>query len=142
MLVPTGAAAPDISFETAGRQASLLDLRGRDVTLCFYRYWSEPSRVQLRYLQATQPEQTALLAIGDAEERPPIVEVQRSTRGEVHHIVDSTRRIATAYGVPCWPTTVRITADGRVGRVTYGMSSAARQWAKASGERRQPKSDS
>jgi hypothetical protein len=133
LTVPLGAVAPNFAFDSAGKRASLSELRGKRVTLCFGKSWSEASLVQLRYLQAMQPEQSILLAIADGEESRGAEEAWRSQDADVYVVADPARHIAAAYGAPCWPTTVRITSQGQVGAVTYGMSSAARAWVRSAG---------
>jgi peroxiredoxin len=123
--------APDFLFPyAANRRMALRTLRGRRVVVSFWTSWSEPSLAELSQLQklggqGDQPP-PVVLAVNDGEEPQFAEKFLRQAGLSLPFVPDPDRRIAKAFGVSCWPTTVTIDEQGIVRRIQFGISPAAK----------------
>ena len=122
--VSPGDAAPDAAFEDSGKQFALHRLRGRDVLLNFWQSWSAPCLTELQRLQRLHqgPEAPFIVAFHGGANGEAVDEVRKRLGLSYPLVQDSQQQIARRYGVRCWPTTVKIDADGRVEHVQFGTA--------------------
>jgi thiol-disulfide isomerase/thioredoxin len=124
MAVSPGDTAPDAAFVDGGRGYALHRLKGKDVVLNFWQSWSAPCLRELERLQRLHDEGQAPLIVafhGGADIKA--VDVVRKRLGLSYPVVqDSQQQIGLRYGVRCWPTTVKIDADGRVDHIQLGTA--------------------
>jgi peroxiredoxin len=122
--VAQGDLTPDASFETVDRdQYALHRLRGREFMLNFWQSWSAPCLSELSRLQRLYEagkETPFIVAFHGGNSRDAIAEIQRRLGLTFALVQDSQQRVARQYGVQCWPTTIRIGADGRAQHVQFG----------------------
>jgi hypothetical protein len=105
---------PNFLFEhSPGQQLTLRKTIGRPVVIVFFRESSSASIEAVKDAAASVEPRTILLAVtpdgGGRDDISPAILVH-----------DAAGRIATAYGVSMWPTTVRIDQSGIVRGVEYG----------------------
>ena len=125
MAVSPGDAAPDAAFADGGRGYALHRLKGRDVILNFWQSWSAPCIAELERLQRLheecRPPPFIVAFHGGADAKA--VDVVRKRLGLSYPVVqDSRQQIGLRYGVRCWPTTVKIDADGCVEHIQLGAA--------------------
>jgi len=123
--VRIGHPAPNFLFEYApGRQITFSKLAGRSATLVFLGRASEPGMETLRDLRqkttSGNGQAALILAIVDEEKSSASSKGAREFEQGVTVVRDAGRRIAAAYGITVWPTTVSIDALGVVTAATYG----------------------
>jgi peroxiredoxin len=123
--VRPGQPALDVNVvDVTGRTIALRRLRGRNVLLTFWQSGLQPCVDELCRLQelVDRAEQRApfVLAIcGDATDEAvgDVRDEHRLTYPLAH---DPYQRLAHAFGVDCWPTTIGINADGIVNHIQFG----------------------
>jgi peroxiredoxin len=124
LAIAPGDRTPDASFETVERdQNALHRLRGREFILNFWQSWSTPCLSELSRLQRLYEagkETPFIVAFHGGNNRDAIAEIQRRLGLTFALAQDSQQRIARQYGVQCWPTTIRVGADGRAQHVQFG----------------------
>jgi thiol-disulfide isomerase/thioredoxin len=124
LAVSPGEAAPDAAFADGGRGYALHRLKGKDVLLNFWQSWSAPCLAELERLQRLFDDGQAPVIVafhGGADAKA--VDVVRKRLGLSYPMVqDARQQIGLRYGVRCWPTTVKIDADGRVEHVQLGTA--------------------
>ena len=122
--VAPGDRTPDAWFETVDRdQYALHRLRGNEYILNFWQSWSAPCLSELSRLQRLYEagkETPFIVAFHGGNSRDAIAEIQRRLGLTFALVQDSQQRIARQYGVQCWPTTIRVGADGRAQHVQFG----------------------
>jgi peroxiredoxin len=122
--IAQGDRTPDASFETVDRdQYALHRLRGRELVLNFWQSWSAPCLSELGRLQRLYEagkETPFIVAFHGGNNRDAIAEIQRRLGLTFALAQDSQQRIARQFGVQCWPTTIRVGADGRAQHVQFG----------------------
>jgi peroxiredoxin len=125
LAVSPGDRAPDVSFHDGDHPAALHRLRGRPVLLNFWQSWSAPCLEELRRLQrvhALGADAPFVVAFHGAQDDRGLGAIRRSLGLGFPVVQDREQRIARRYGVRCWPTTIRIDAEGRVAGVQFGMA--------------------
>lgn len=127
LKVRDGEPAPDFIFEyLKGRRIALRTLRGRPRLLNFWKSWSAPCLVELRYLQKLHNrfarEGLVILAINDGEDPQRAREIFEENAFTFGFVTDPDRHIAELYGVNCWPTTISINEKGVVRRIQFGVT--------------------
>lgn len=127
LSVRIGRRAPNFLFEVApGRALTLRKLGGRPAVLVFWKSSSKPSLEAVRDLQETSREAggrvPVVLAINDGETAQLAKKVAPENRFTATLVADPQRRIARAYGVSIWPTTVFLDASGLVRKIRYGSA--------------------
>jgi thiol-disulfide isomerase/thioredoxin len=125
LAVSPGEAAPDAAFVDSGRGYALHRLRGGIVLLNFWQSWSAPCLAELQRLQGLhdecRPSPFIVAFHGGADAKQ--VDVVRKRLGLAYPVVqDSRQQIGLRYGVRCWPTTIKIGADGRVDHIQLGTA--------------------
>ena len=125
MAVSPGEAAPDAAFADGGRGYALHRLKGRDVLLNFWQSWSAPCLAELERLQQlhdeSRPSPFIVAFHGGADAKA--VDGVRKRLGLSYPVVqDARQQIGLRYGVRCWPTTVKIDADGCVEHIQLGAA--------------------
>ncbi|HEY7648939.1 MAG TPA: redoxin domain-containing protein [Methylomirabilota bacterium] len=123
--VTIGQLSPDFLFEYApGRRLRLRQLRGRPVTLLFWRSVSKASLETVRDVQSTTRQARAggpiVLAINDGEPADLAQRLAAQIGPSAVLVSDPERRISLAYGVNIWPTVVTLDALGVVRELRYG----------------------
>ncbi len=125
MAVSPGDAAPDAAFADGGRGFALHRFKGHDVLLNFWQSWSAPCLAELERLQRLRDEhRTSPFVVafhGGADAKA--VDVVRKRLGLSYPVVqDSQQQVGRRYGVRCWPTTIKIDAEGRVEHIQLGTA--------------------
>jgi peroxiredoxin len=124
LAIAPGDRTPDVSFETIDRdQYALHRLRGRELILNFWQSWSAPCLSELSRLQKLYEagkETPFIVAFHGGNNRDAITEIQRRLGLTFALVQDSQQRVARQFGVQCWPTTIRVSADGRAQHVQFG----------------------
>jgi peroxiredoxin len=127
LKVVAGDRAPDALFrDDRGEEGALHRLLGRSVLVSFWQSWSAPCLAELRRLEALQH--------GDARSAPVVIafhggpapksfeEIRRQHGLSFALVQDTEHRIARAFGVRCWPTTIGIDPDGRIEHIQLGVA--------------------
>jgi peroxiredoxin len=127
LAVRPGSRVPDVLLPLAhGSELSLRRLRGRPAVVVF---WTSRSAPSIEHLCALRDRHAAgagpaplTIAVGDGETADEAERVAKDHRLPFVVLPDPGRRIASAFGVWCWPATVLVGADGRVESVDLGAS--------------------
>ncbi|MGE2691402.1 TlpA family protein disulfide reductase [Mycolicibacterium pulveris] len=125
LAVSPGASAPDIRFQDGEHQHALHRFRGRDVLLSFWQSWSAPCLSELQRLQQMHQggrQAPFIIGVHGGVHAEAVDEIRKRLRLTYPLVQDHQQRIACRYGVRCWPTTIRIDADGRVAHVQFGTA--------------------
>lgn len=118
--VPGGAAAADFTLENLRRgepPVSLADYRGRPVVLNFFASWCVPCRRELPGLEAVHErvgERVAFVGVNHQDQRGPALGLLDEASVTYPTGFDPDGGVAAAYGLYGMPTTVFISAEGRV----------------------------
>ncbi len=127
--VAAGDRAPDVEFkDDRGEQGALHRLRGRSVLMTFWQSSSTPSLRELRRLQAllNAPQEAPFIVAFHGGAEPKDFYTIRQESGLTFPIVqDREQRVARAYGVRCWPTTIAIDPGGFVEHIQFGFRPTA-----------------
>jgi hypothetical protein len=126
-----GLVAPDFFFSCTPPVAtdsflmSTTKLRGQDLDLCFWTTWSSASLEELRRRAAAGPERkggSMTILVNDGED-PQVAARFLKEQGLAfeHTATDPERRLSRRYGITCWPTVVRLDAEGRVAAARFGL---------------------
>lgn len=108
-------AVPDLRDES--RTIELEQLRGHPVVLNFWASWCVPCRKELPAFQAVygqMGDKVTFLGMNHQDSRDDAVALLRKTGVQYQSGFDPQGRIAQAFGLYGMPTTVFISADGRV----------------------------
>ena len=127
-----GTLAPDLLFPCDdGVLVAMRKLRGRELVLCFWTSWSEPSIEELRRLapvgglacrdETREHEHPVVLCVNDGEAPERAAEALKRHRLDLTLVPDPKRVLAQRYGVTCWPTVVRVDRQGRIAGVRFGL---------------------
>lgn len=125
LTVAPGERAPDFAFQHAGGEFALHRLRGRQVLVNFWQSWSAPCLKELRRLKALhdgEHEPPFIVALHGGSDQKGLDTIRRELGLPFALVPDPEQQIARKYGIRCWPTTVRIDADGRVAHAQFGVS--------------------
>jgi peroxiredoxin len=125
LAVALGDRAPDVSFHHDGHEFALHRLRGREVLVNFWQSWSRPCLTELRRLQGLYEERRDppfIVAFHGGKDGKRLDTIRKEVGLSFALVADVEQQIARRYGVRCWPTTIRIDAQGRVGHVQFGVS--------------------
>ncbi len=123
LAVSPGDRAPDAAFHHNGADSALRRLRGRCVLVNFWQSWSAPCLAELRRLQRLyrqQPDPPLVIAFHGGNDAKEVDGIRQALGLSFPLVQDSQQQVARTYGVRCWPTTIRIDADGRVEHVQFG----------------------
>jgi peroxiredoxin len=121
LALPVGVSAPDVELSVAGRPLRLHKLRGTRVTLCFWTAASASSIEELRRLSARSADDGLLVAVNDGDDAETVQHASKEGF-DMPLFADPQRRLSSAFGVNCWPTTVTIDEDGVIAGVCFGRS--------------------
>jgi peroxiredoxin len=125
LTVSLGDSAPDVHTEDGDRhQFSLHRFRGRDVALNFWQSWSAPCLAELTRLQRlyeAEKEPPFIVALHGGKNSGAIDEISKRLGLSFLLAQDPNQRMASRYGVRCWPTTIMVDAQGRVEHVQLGI---------------------
>jgi hypothetical protein len=128
-----GIVAPDFFFQctppvaTSDFTMSTSKLRGQDLELCFWTTWSDASLAELRRRAApTRPADGPRTVFVNDGEDPELAARFLKQHGLAfeHTATDPHRGISRRYGISCWPTVVRLDAEGRVAAARFGLEHA------------------
>jgi peroxiredoxin len=124
LAVAPGDIARDVDFiDDSGRGGSLHRLRGRHALLNFWQAWSEPCLGELRRLQALSAagkHAPVVIAFHGAAAPKGFEELRKSLGLTFALVPDPEHRVARAFGVRCWPTTIALGPDGAVEGIQLG----------------------
>jgi peroxiredoxin len=134
LAVAPGDRAPDVAFEDdRGQRLALHRLRGREVVFNFWQSWSAPCIEELRRLRRFQARAGGraplIVAFHGGKERGALDAVRARHDLPFALVEDTDQRVASMYGVRCWPTTISIDTHGRVTHVQFGLSPERRETA-------------
>jgi peroxiredoxin len=124
-----GDRAPDAPFaDDQGNVFAFRRLSGRTIALVFWQSWSAPCIEQLRYLERESAHEGGpyVIAVNGGESAETIAEARARYGLSLPLTPDPEQRIAAAYGVKCWPTTISINSEGIIERIQFGLAPAAR----------------
>ena len=126
LRISPGDVAPDVSFEDdRGQEFALHRLNGQCVLVNFGQSWSDPSRKELRHLQSrydrAQREGTFIVGVLGGN-KYGLEQIRKDLGLSFPLVQDADQRIATAFGVRCWPTTITIDAEGRIEHIQLGVT--------------------
>jgi peroxiredoxin len=125
LAVSIGDRAPDVFFQDGASGSALHRLRGQPVLLNFWQSWSAPCLKELRRLQGLheQREGAPFIVSFHGGKDTKALETIRKQLGLSYALVqDTDQEVARRYGVRCWPTTIRISPDGRVEHIQSGVA--------------------
>lgn len=119
-----GQRAPDVLFrDEQGQEQALHRLRGRRVVFAFWQAWSAPSLEELRRLGQMHGRDVAapvVVAFHGGPARKGFDDLRKQHGLRFSIVQDDEHRVARAFGVRCWPTTIEIDADGNIERIQLG----------------------
>jgi peroxiredoxin len=122
--IAIGQRAPDVRFrDDHGNDNALHRLRGRRVVFTFWQAWSAPSLAELRRLGQLQKQGSALgtlVAFHGGPPRKGFDDLRRQYGLSFSIVQDDEHRVARAFGVRCWPTTIEIDASGIIEGIQLG----------------------
>jgi thiol-disulfide isomerase/thioredoxin len=111
-------------LDTNGQLWSLKAFRGQAVLLNFWASWCEPCRTEMPSLQSLAQfygtDKLKVLTINFKEPRATVQRYMQRADLTLPVILDPDGRIAKAWGVKVFPSTVLIGADGQVKGVMRG----------------------
>ena len=122
LAVRQGAEPPELTVHHLGRWMPLRKLAGRRLAVCFWAPWSEAAVAELASRVEDEknggPRVIAIHPEGNAK----AIESALGDAGleKLVSRTDQGNKIARAWGVRVWPTTVLLGRDGRVTTVAYG----------------------
>ena len=123
-----------VGFDAAGKPLLLGALRGQAVAINFWASWCEPCREEMPSLAQLARAHTGklrVLAVNYKESPAAVAQFAATTGLELPTLRDPDGALARAWGIRVFPSTVLISADGRVQSVVRG----ALDWNGAAGER-------
>jgi AhpC/TSA family protein len=118
-----GQSAPNFVFEfVSGREMPLSKLRGRPVTIVFWKASSSPSVQAVRAAQAgDQAQNGVVLAVNDGDPAGVAHGIAAENGFSEALVCDANRAISSAYGVNLWPTIVSLNANGAITSIRFGF---------------------
>ncbi|BBY43569.1 redoxin family protein [Mycolicibacterium celeriflavum] len=125
LTVSPGDPAPNVRFEDEGHQYALHRMRGREVFLTFWQSWSAPCFSELQRLQRlhqTSRQPPFIVGLHGGADGKAVGDVRKRLGLSYPLVQDHQQRIARAYGVRCWPTSVKVDAEGRVEHIQFGTA--------------------
>ncbi len=124
LSVGVGDPAPDFHFrDDRGHSGALHRLRGRPVLLTFWQSWSTPCLAELHRVQAMRDADKAapfILAFHGSHDSRNLDAICNEHGLSLPVVEDAEHRVAGAFGVRCWPTTIEIDPEGRISRIQLG----------------------
>lgn len=117
-----GQPAPNFVFEfSPGRDMPLSKLRGRAVSVVFWKAASRASIEAVRFAHTGNKSGLVVLAVndGDAAEKARSVAAENGFSDGL--VADPQRKISAAYGVRLWPTIVSINEAGMINGIRFGF---------------------
>jgi peroxiredoxin len=129
-----GAAAPDFQLTlSTGKQVKLSDYRGKAVLLHFWATWCPPCRVELpemnklaAKLAGEKNAELTFLAVCVSDQEKSRADFMKKNGYSFTGGLDADDSVAMKYGIQGIPTSVLISADGKIEKIHVGaMSSPA-----------------
>jgi peroxiredoxin len=120
-----GDRAPDVFFHDGASGSALHRMRGLPVLLNFWQSWSAPCLKELRRLQGLHEQREGapfIVAFHGGKDAKALDAIRKQLGLSFALVQDTDQEVARRYGVRCWPTTIRISADGRVEHIQSGVS--------------------
>jgi peroxiredoxin len=120
-----GEPAPDFYFkDDGGNEGALHRLLGRPVLITFWQPWSAPSLAELRRLQTLHNLDRGggpfILAFCGGAEDKGFADIRKELGLTFALVHDAEHRVARAFGIRVWPTTITINAAGRIEHIGLG----------------------
>ena len=113
-----------IATDLNGQLWRLSDLRGKAVLINFWASWCEPCRAEMPSLQALAqahgPDQVIVLTVNFKEPAGTVQRFAQQMSLSLPLMLDPQGAMARQWGIKIFPSTVMITADGRVQGVLRG----------------------
>lgn len=107
-----------------GQTLALRKLRGHRILLNFWQSWSAPCIRELQRLQTLHErggqDAAVIVAVNGGEKGLVLSEFRCMLNLGFALVQDPGRAIANQFGIECWPTTVSISANGKVEGVQFG----------------------
>jgi thiol-disulfide isomerase/thioredoxin len=122
---PAGKRVPaTVATDLQGRIVAVSELRGKAVLINFWASWCEPCISEMPSLQALAkrhgPDKRVVLAVNFKEAAPTVERFVQRNAIDLPVLLDAKGEAARAWGANVFPTTVLISADGRVKSVVRG----------------------
>jgi thiol-disulfide isomerase/thioredoxin len=122
---PAGKRVPAaVATDLQGRTLAMSELRGKAVLINFWASWCEPCISEMPSLQALAQQHGSdtlvVLAVNFKESAPTVERFVQRNAVTLPVLLDSQGEAARAWGANVFPTTVLISADGRVKAVVRG----------------------
>jgi peroxiredoxin len=119
--IAAGQRAPDVRFrDDQGNEQALHRLRGHRVVFTFWQAWSPPSLEELRRLGQLRGRERTVVAFHGGPPRKGFDDLRKQYGLTFPIVQDDEHRVARAFGVRCWPTTIEIDASGIIDRIQLG----------------------
>jgi peroxiredoxin len=117
-LIQKGDSAPDsLGVSLEGHQIHLSDSKGKVVVLVFWKTWCLSCRNELIAMKTLLHEyrnRLVLIAVNIGESREDVRAFKRHFLLDFPVSLDPAARVASAYGIRVWPTTILIDRHGLV----------------------------
>jgi len=126
----TGSAAPDFNLKlSTGKTVTLSGYKGQAVLLHFWATWCPPCRKELPEMDALAKKlaakgtgaKLAFLAVCVSDEEKNRADFMKSNGYTFTGGLDGSGAVADKYGVQGIPTSVLISADGKILKINVGM---------------------
>jgi|GEM_PF-1977187 len=122
--IAVGQRAPDVRFrDDQGNEQAVHRLRGHRAVFAFWQSWSAPSLEELRRLGRLQGRDESfrtVVAFHGGPRRKGFDDLRKEYGLTFPIVQDDEQRVARAFGVRCWPTTIEIDASGIIDRIQFG----------------------
>jgi peroxiredoxin len=119
--IAAGQRAPDVRFrDDQGSEQALHRLRGKRVVFTFWQSWSAPSLEELRRLGPLHGRSRTVVAFHGGPPRKGFDDLRKQHGLSFSIVQDEEHRVARAFGVRCWPTTIEIDENGIIDRIQLG----------------------
>lgn len=122
---PAGQNVPEFAArDMTGYLWRLSDLKGKAVLINFWASWCEPCLNEMPSLQTVAelygPDKLLVLAVNFKQSNPTIQNFVQKTALQLPVLPDPQGLVARQWGVKAFPTTVLVSADGKVRAVVQG----------------------
>jgi peroxiredoxin len=131
--IKEGASAPDFQLTlSTGKQVKLSDYRGKAVLLHFWATWCPPCRAELPEmnklavkLAGKTDAKLTFLAVCVSDQEKSRADFMKKNNYTFTGGLDTDSSIAMKYGVQGIPTSILISADGKIEKMNVGAMSAS-----------------
>jgi thiol-disulfide isomerase/thioredoxin len=122
---PAGKRVPaSVGTDLQNQPRTLRELRGKAVLINFWTSWCEPCTAEMPSLQTLAQSYSAdklvVLAVNFKEAAPTVERIVQRNAITLPVLLDTQGEVARAWGANVFPTTILISADGRVKGIVRG----------------------